>query len=354
MASAKLIATLLIVVVIAGIGGYAWYLQSQPKVLTIRIGYQPSTHQVAEFIISAKGWLVEEAKKLGYDLKVEEYLYPSGPPEMEAFMAGRLDVVYVGAAPVVNEVGQAKGKGAPLAKIVAAVNTQGSALVVRKDFNYAGPESLKGATIGTFPPGSIQDAVLKNWLTSNGLTFGAPGEGKDVTIIAGGPSELVEALEAGTVDAIFVPSPAPEICELRGIGRSVVNSYEMMPGHACCVLAISDKFIKEHRELAKLIVKLHIKAQKFIKENLDETIEVAAQRLSKDWGYDLNFTRTVVEKAYKENPTALEFPWNPHEIVDSVLKYAEIQYKLKYIPIQLTSDDLFDLNLYDEAVAEMK
>jgi NitT/TauT family transport system substrate-binding protein len=53
-------------------------------------------------------------------------------------------------------------------KIVTAVNINGSNLVLRSD-NYSGPQSLAGLNIATFPPGTIQDLVLKKWLKDNNV-----------------------------------------------------------------------------------------------------------------------------------------------------------------------------------------
>ncbi|RLF08927.1 MAG: hypothetical protein DRJ62_07620, partial [Thermoprotei archaeon] len=330
-----------LVVAVVVIGALAYLMLSSPsssqlQSVVIRIGYQPSTHQVAEFILVEKNWIVEEAKKLGYNVTIVEEMFPSGPPEMERFMSGALDVVYVGATPVIAEVGHAIDTGAPIAKIVAPANTMGSALVMRSDFNYTGPQSLKGCRIGVFPPGSIQDTVMKKWLKDNGLTYGGPGEDVDVVLVSGGPQELVESLCAGHIDGALLPSPSPEILEMRGVGKIVVTSSEMWPNHACCVVAISDKFIRDYRDLAVLIVKLHIKAQQFISENVSETIDIATTRLSRDWQYNESFTRMVMEKSYIENPTHMEFPTDLNLIVDSVMEFAEVHYELGYIPVHLT------------------
>ena len=103
----------------------------------LRIGYQPSTHQMAEITAMAKGWWQEDLAPFGV-VNVTDKVFPSGPPEMQAMLAGELDVAYVGAAPVLSALSTGLD-----AKIVAGVNTQGSDLVVRNDIVYTGPQSLK-------------------------------------------------------------------------------------------------------------------------------------------------------------------------------------------------------------------
>src|SRR5512137_828237 len=84
----------------------------------LKIGYQPSTHQMAFTTAMEKGWWKADLAPLGVE-NVSDKVFPTGPPEMAAMLAGELDVAYVGAAPVLTAL--ATGLDA---KIVAGVNTQ--------------------------------------------------------------------------------------------------------------------------------------------------------------------------------------------------------------------------------------
>lgn len=319
-----------------------------PRPFVLYFSYQPSTHHIAAFIILEKHWVEEELSKFGFNVIVKEECFGSGPPQMERFTSGVIDVAYVGACPVISEVSSALKKGYPKAVIVAAVNQQGSALVMRKGFSYDGPKSLNGTTIGTFPAGSVQNTILKDWLSRNGLVLN-----RDVEVREADPRELVSLLESEKVDGIFVPSPSPEICEYRGIGKIVVSSADMVPGHPCCVLILRDSFISKLPGLAELIVKLHLKAERFIIENTDEAISIAAKKLADLWGEDVAFVRTVVERAIEENPTGLSFCSNPHLVVEGIMGYANVLYELGMIEIKPSEGDLFNFTLYDRAVKEL-
>src|SRR5512137_1046545 len=155
------------------------------KISTLRIGYQPSTHQIAEMVASEKGWWKEELKPFGIT-EVKEFEFPTGVPEMQAMVAGELDAAYVGTAPPISAI----SAGLP-AKIVAAVNINGSDLVLRPDLAFNGPASLVGLSIGTFQPGSIQDTVIKNWLMENGVDV------SKVDIKGMDPGPAMSALFAG-------------------------------------------------------------------------------------------------------------------------------------------------------------
>jgi NitT/TauT family transport system substrate-binding protein len=294
----------------------------------LRIGYQPSTHQMAEITAMEKGWWEQDLAPFGV-VNVTDKVFPSGPPEMQAMLAGELDVAYVGAAPVLSAL--ATGLDA---KIVAGVNTQGSDLVVRNDLDYTGPQSLKGTTIGTFPPGSIQDTVLRDWLIKNNLT-----PDKDVFIKGMTPGDAVTAILAGKVDGVFLPTPSPSTIVDQGKGKIVVHSGQMYPNHTCCVLVVSGKLIREHPEIVRQIIKTNDKAVAWNLQNLDE----AAQIYSTKTGASL----TDVKASLAE----WDGNWasDPNVIVEPVLDYAKIQYDLGFIKKPLTKDEIFDLSFYQKS-----
>ena len=293
----------------------------------IRIGYQPSTHQMAEITAMEKGWWQQDLAPYGV-VNVTDKVFPSGPPEMQAMLAGELDVAYVGAAPVLSALTTGLD-----AKIVAGVNTQGSDLVVRNDLDYTGPQSLKGTTIGTFPPGSIQDTVLRDWLKKNNFT-----PDKDVFIKGMTPGDAVTAILAGKVDGIFLPTPSPSTVVNQGKGKIVVQSGEMYPNHTCCVLVVSGKLIREHPEIVRQIIRTNDKAVAWNQQNLDEAAEIYSTKT----GASL----ADVKASLKE----WDGSWasDPNVIVEPVLDYAKIQYELGFIKKPLTKEEIFDLTFYQK------
>jgi NitT/TauT family transport system substrate-binding protein len=294
----------------------------------LKFGYQPSTHQMAYITAADKDWWLQDLAPLGV-VNVSDKVFPSGPPEMAAMQAGELDVAYVGSAPVLTAL--ATGLDA---KIVAGVNTQGSDLVVKPGLDYQGPQSLKGMTIATFPAGSIQDTVLKDWLIRNNLT-----PDKDVFIKGMAPGDAVTAITAGKVDAIFLPTPSPSTVVNQGKGKIVVHSGEMYPNHTCCVLVVSGNLIREHPEIVRQIIKTNDKAVAFNKANPGEAAAIYAKKTS------ANLTDVTSSLEEWDGNWASD----PSVIVDPVLDYAKIQYDLGYIKKPLSKDDIFDLSFYQKS-----
>jgi NitT/TauT family transport system substrate-binding protein len=277
-----------------------------------------------------KGWWQQDLAPFGI-VKVTDYLFPTGAPEMQAMLAGNIDVAYVGAAPVLSAVSTGLD-----AKIVAAVNTEGSDLVLRTGLTYTGPSSLKGLKIATFQAGTIQDTVLRDWLKRNNID-----PENDVDIVGMGPGDAVTAITAGQVDAVFLPHPSPSIIEANGKGKIVVQSGEMYPNHTCCVLVVSGKLIREHPEVVEQIIKTHIRASDFASQNLNETAEIYARKSSAN----------VEEIKASLRDWDGDFVTDPNVIISPVMDYARIQYDLGYIKKSLTQSDLFDLTFYGKVKA---
>ena len=295
------------------------------NITTLHIGYQPSTHQIAEMVASEKGWWAEDLKPFGV-ATVDEKVFQSGPPEMQAMLAGALDIAYVGTAPPITAISQGLD-----AKIVAAVNINGSDLVLRPNVTYSGPKSLENLSIGTFPPGSIQDIVMKKWLMENSVDL------SKVDIKAMDPGPAMTALSAGKIDGVFLPHPSPAIIALNGKGKSVIASGEMWPNHACCSLVVSGKMIRENPEMVKQIIRIHSNATEYINEHPDEAAEIYAKKTGQD-----------IDQV-KESLQTWDGKWisDPHAEIPSTLAYVAENFELKNIKKNLTEGDLFDTSFYD-------
>jgi NitT/TauT family transport system substrate-binding protein len=298
-------------------------------VTEIRFGYQPSTHQVAYMTAQAKNWWKDDLAPYGVK-EIKENSFPTGDPEMQAMMAGQIDVAYVGAAPVLTALSQGLD-----AKIVEPVQINGSSLVLRSEYKYNSPADLKGLTIATYPVGSIQDTILREWLKENGLD-----PAKDVSIRAMTAGDATTAIAAKQVAAVFLPHPSPTVIEKQGSGRVVVQSGQMEQNHTCCVLVVSGKLIKDHPDIVEQIVKTHIKATDYNNANIDE----AAQIFSNKTSVDLETVKASLKEwdgKWITDPTLTE---------NSTVEYSKIQAEFGYIPKPLTKEEIFDTSFYEKVI----
>jgi len=338
----KILVTFLLAVVVAAVvitAGCTGNGDSDSTELKeLNFGYQPSTHQIAYMTAMKKGWWEEAITPYGYttDPAKNEIQFPTGAPEMQAMLAGEIDVAYVGSAPVISALSTGLE-----AKIVAAVQTQGSALVLQPDIEYNSPEDLRGLTIATFPTGTIQDTILREWLVSNGLTIGENSKAGEVDILPMGPGDAITAMTAGQIDGTFLPSPSPTMLVEEGHGKVVEWSGSMMPNHPCCVLVVSDRLIEDDPDLVTALVKTHIRATEYDLAHPGEAAQTYA-----------DYTKNTLEVA-QDSIANWDGTWtaDPNLIVDGVMDYVSVQVDLGYIDNPLTEDQIFDLSFYEKATS---
>ncbi|MGY0288766.1 MAG: ABC transporter substrate-binding protein [Candidatus Methanodesulfokora washburnensis] len=324
---------LLIIVLAATLLFYYLYFSAGKKAIKqIPVSCQPSWHHTAIYLIKEKGW---DVKILGMNITLT--VFPSGPPQMEAFGAGQHVIAYVGATPPLPLL--AKGIDA---KIVAVANTEGSSIIAVPEFQYTGPSSLEGKTIMTYPPGSIQYTVLMKWLTDNGVNV------SKVNVKSGGPAEILEALRAKAVDLGFAPDPTPYNAVVNGYGKIVISSKDMVPGHPCCVVLMRGDFIRENKEVAVKFLALHIIAEEYISDprNKEEVVSLLVKYLGISREVAENFPGTTNFQTDPRNKNWL----NGMDLLCDELYKLGITKDSNGNPVRLAPKDIVDSALYEEAL----
>ncbi|MDD5614811.1 MAG: ABC transporter substrate-binding protein [Candidatus Methanoperedens sp.] len=317
MRKIKLVLSIILIgLFFAGIG----CVEKTLKINEVRVGYQPSTHHIAEFIGMQKGWF---AKETGVNFTDKEFI--GGASEMEAMMAGELDMAYVGAVPAINAI----EKGLK-AKIVASANNEGSALVMKKDFNYTKPGDLTGKKIATLQPPSIQDTVFRVWLLDSGIK----PDDVDIKYMSG--AEMLTSLTSGAIDGFIWAEPGPTQAEMKGIGKIVLNSSQMWM-HPCCVVVVSDELIENNPDLVQKIVNTHVMAMDFIKTNESETINISANKLK--------ISQEVLEKSLDSGRT--KYNADPRLIESGIKRFSDDLVAIKVLTRQVNTSELFDFTFYD-------
>ncbi len=128
------------------------------KVGSIRLGYiTADLHHLALYVAIKEGYLNQVFEK------VETKQFPNGVAIMEAFRLGELDAAYLGGAPATLK----RINDDIRIRIVAGVNNEGSAIVVRGDINS--PKDLAGKTVAIPGFGTVQDFLMRKVLSEGGL-----------------------------------------------------------------------------------------------------------------------------------------------------------------------------------------
>lgn len=145
-------------------------------------------------------------------------------------------------------------------------------LVARPEFNSIG--ALKGKVLGTTTLGGAQHVAAARLLRKGGLD-----PDKDITVIVAGdvPTQL-QSLVSGAIQVAALSPPtvilAREKFKMRILGSAVEEFPSLQNG-----IAVSEKLLKEKRDLVKRILRARAKANRYFWENERGASEILAKYL---------------------------------------------------------------------------
>jgi len=161
----------------------------------VRIAYlQSDIHQLPCWVALEKGFFEKEG------VKVEVVgIFKAGPELMSAFAAGALDMGYVGVAPATTAVANKTAR----VVVLAQVNTEGSAIVVKKDGKIQSIPELVGKSAVVPGHSTVQDALFRKAL------YQFKTSPDQVKIMVLKPPEMIGALRTDQIDAFIAWEPYP-------------------------------------------------------------------------------------------------------------------------------------------------
>jgi len=257
----------------------------------VRIGYLPIT--------DASPLLVAHSKKLfeAQGLEVEApKLFRSWAQIVEAFMAGQVNVVHL-LSPMT--VWARYGSNFP-AKVVAWNHMSGSALTVAPTIQNV--KDLGGKKVAVPFWYSVHNVVLQHLLRENGLTVVTkPADSlkaNEVALSIMAPADMGPALANGAIAGFIVAEPFNAAAETNGIGRVLRFTGDVWREHACCVVTMHERDLKDRPEWSQKVVNGIVNAQHWLRDNRKE----GAQLLSKDGaGKYTPFPPAVLERVLVPN-----------------------------------------------------
>lgn len=284
-----------IVIVIASIGVIAVW--NQPPAPDVRIGYlSKDLHQLALRVALVNGLFDRE------NISVKLVEYGNGALEMDGFLAGQIDMGYLGVAPaMVKSINQEID-----VTVLAAVNLEGSSIMVSKEEYDAGRVTTIADLVGkgVYQPGpsTVQNFLLRLALNQSGFSY------DNITAYSESPAVMADSLTSDR-PAFIAWEPFDAKAEYDGKAVTLIQSGDIWPNHPCCVLASANNYLSKNPELVQKVVDIHVEAQKWIVNHTAEAIEIA-----KDW---LEMDETPVQNAfnniiysYEVNRTGLEMYLN--------------------------------------------
>ena len=183
--------------------------------LTLRVGDQKGG---TEALLRASG----ELEKLPFT--IEFSTFTSGPPQIEAATAGKIDFAVTGnTPPIFGAAANAK------VKIVTgyANNASGDAILIPGTSSLASVADLKGKKVAVAKGSSAHGHLLLQ-LNKVNLTL---GPGKDVEPVFLQPADALSAFTSGNVDAWAIWDPYTAIVQLENNPKTLVTAEGVSNGY---------------------------------------------------------------------------------------------------------------------------
>ena len=260
------------VVALASIGIGFFYIQEQKKTEKYTGPVDKITVAAAEYLTGVLVYIAEEQgyfEKNGLDVTIKGY--GSGKACADALIDGEADI----STSADNVFVSNSFEHTDLRVLGTVATKQIKELVARKDKGITTTDDLLGKRIGVTKK-SGAEFQLGVFLTFKGLSQ------QDVELVDLQPSEMLEAISNGDVDAVFVWDPY-----LYDIKKELgENAVSWLGGSDFYfVLLTKENWIRNNPPVAERFMKSLLEAEDYIKDNSEESEEFAMDR----FGYDSDY-----------------------------------------------------------------
>ncbi|WP_127491013.1 ABC transporter substrate-binding protein [Paenibacillus glycanilyticus] len=265
-------AVLLLTSMLAACGSNGGQAASSEGQVTVKIGLLKNVTHAPGFVALKKGYFQDQ---FGKNAKIEVTAFDNGSDFSTAIATNQIDLGYVGPGPAINQYLKSKNF-----RIISGSNNGGAVLIAGKDAGIKSVKDLTGKTVSIPTKGSTNEISLRLLLQQEGLKVATDKSG--VQIITRAPADTLVAMRQKEVDATLIPEPWGTQMVEEGTGVVLVDWDKIPPNdgdYPLTILMASDKFLKEHRDLAKGAIKANKQGIDFINEHPDEAYTLISDEL---------------------------------------------------------------------------
>jgi NitT/TauT family transport system substrate-binding protein len=265
----------------------------------VRLAYFPNLTHAAGIVAQARGEF-RNALPLGVD--VDPKVFNAGPEEMEALLAGEVDLGYVGPSPAINTYLKSGGKAL---RILAGASSGGAALVARAGTGIRSIRDLDGKRLAVPQLGGTQDVSARHFLGREGLRSREKGGTVEVLPIKN--PDILALFKRKELDAAWVPEPWATRLLKETDARLVVDERDLWPDgrFATTVVVVRTAYLEKHPDRVEELLEAHVRSLGWLKKNPEEARALVNAELKRLTGKEL--PQAVLEEAWKR----LEFTDDP-------------------------------------------
>jgi len=286
-------------------------------------------------------WILMGNNKLERDLgvKINWYLFGTGPLMVEAFEKGELDLGYMGLPPALVGI----DKKVPI-KCVAGGHVEGTIFIGKskhKTISQLNGDMLetlsqfKGSAIGTPSVGSIHDAILNYYLEKHKLK-------EDIEVRNYKQAEFIAIdMEKGYLEG-GVGTPA-----LAVFAKTILDSHLVIPANYLLAnnpsygIFFHENIIENYPELVKTFLQHHKKASEMLRNSQREAAEMISRTFS-ILNNNYEYVKSILEVSPKYCIALSE------GYLESTEGFINTMHRLGYIKKKLTSEEIYNFKFVEE------
>ena len=235
----------------------------------IRIAYLPITHSAAVMVLP-------EVTRYDENFYIQLVRFTAWPEVVEALRAGRVD-----GASILLEVAMRAFVMDNNLTAISLSHRDGNVIVV--DNTIETYQDLIGRTVAIPHTLSPHNILWQMVLEREGMDI------NDINLIELSPAEMPFSMAAGAIAAYIVAEPWGSLAEVRGVGRIIETSNEIIPHSACCVFMFNSNMFDQHEGLEEWLMQQFDIATN-LAHNHSEDIFYAFRRST-------SFERAIIEKS---------------------------------------------------------
>lgn len=334
----RAVKTLFLVVMVGGVFLLsACSSKSAESENVVRVAFFPNITHSQALVGRAQGTF---DKALGKEAKVQWKKFNSGPSEIEALLAGEIDIGYIGPGPAINGYSRSHGE----LQIVAGATNQGSVLVSRKGLVIKNIQELSGKRVAVPQYGNTQDLLLRALLKKAGIKEKTRGGTVDIRQVDN--PDIKTLLDSGQLDAALVPEPWGSRL-LKEIKANLVLDFDRVWGegeYPSAVVIVRTEFLKKHPDLVEKWLAAHVELTDFINKNPEESQTIVNRQL-----------KELTKKSLGQD--VLDMAWRKMTInynleIASVNRFVQVSLEVGNLKEAPDTANLFNLELLNKVLRQ--
>lgn len=310
---------------------------STNSINVVRIGYFANLNHAPAILGLSDG---DFQSYLGPSTTIKTYLFTAGPTEMQALLAGQLDMAYVGPSSLITPFVQSNGTAL---RVVAGVADAGAVFVVSNNSNITSVANFTGKTFAAPQLGNTQDIALRSYLLRNHYVVGV-----NVSVVDTSNANILTLMEQGKIDGAWVPEPTASELIFEANAHVFLDERSLWPGgnFSTAELVVSTSFLNAHPDVVKKIIEADVNDTMWINNNPTQALPLINNAIA-----NLTSTTPLNSTIFNNATQYLSFTYDPLEA--SVTQQAQNAYELGFLGSTAPNlNGLYDLTLLNQVLQQ--